>query len=639
MALGVLLALVAGAWHGALMTYPTNDNFLHLALAQQLLAGDWPIADFFDHGLTLQFTLSALAQGVAGHRLLSEALVVALAWMVSTFLAFALVRRLTGSTAGAVVAAVLLIVSGPRGYSYPKVIVYVVAAWLFWLYVWRPGPRRIVLFGAWAAVAFYWRPDHGLYVSAGIALAALAAHGLRPIALTRTALAAAVVLAAVAPFFIAMQMTIGLPEYVRAALTQAEWEHQGSHRLPSWPLRTLDDVIRIAPAVEHAPRIALRWDPDSTAADRDAVVTRYGLTRDGDAGPLLQHVRLSAASLADLRALINEPVVADTAGVDRSTATIPDAQWPQWERLRLEHRWLRLRVLGGLEEYTRAGEAVAGLFFALPLLAAVIAVPLRRHFTAPAPAGALLAFAAFALLVTFGLLRRPYEIRAVDGVALPAILLGVSAALLWRAGPKLGSARRWLFAGGAVVLALLLVKGVSQSGQFGGRLPRLGLGDGLVARADARVSAMAARLLPSPPLDAFASGPRPAPVSLAAYVVACVPASERLLVLWFAPEIYYYAGRAMAQRHLVFVPGWAALAHEQQLTLQKIQQAAPSVVLASSSLDGLTRTAFPGVVDYVHAHYTQAAALSDDDREYMILARRDLPVVRGYGDEGWPCYQ
>lgn len=401
----------------------------------------------------------------------------------------------------------------------------------------------------------------------------------------------------------------------------------------------MSDVVRITPAAEHAPRIALHWSAESTTADRDAVLARYGLTADGSDGPLLQHVRLSEGALGSLAALVNEPAVAGADGLDQSTATIPESHWSRWERWRFGHAWLRLRVLGGMEGYARAGEAVAALFFALPVLAAMTTIPLRRYLARPVSARALIAFAAFGLVATAGLLRRPYEIRAVDGVALPAILLGMSAAVLCTAALRQPHARARLLAAAAVVLALVLLKGVSMSGQLADRLDWVSADAGLRSRLRGRLSAMSSRLLTSPPLGAHAGQAAPVPLRLAAYVVACVPARERLLVLWFAPEIYYYAGRAMAQRHLVYIPGWAALQHEQRLTLQKVQQSSPSIALASSSLDGLTTTVYPEVVAYVHAHYDQAASLADDDREYMILARRDRPIVRRFGDEGWPCYQ
>ena len=48
-----------------------------------------------------------------------------------------------------------------------------------------PTTRRVVLLGAWAAVAFYWRADHGVYVALAVPIACLVAHGLRPAIVTR----------------------------------------------------------------------------------------------------------------------------------------------------------------------------------------------------------------------------------------------------------------------------------------------------------------------------------------------------------------------------------------------------------------------------------------------------------------------
>jgi hypothetical protein len=53
-----------------------NDHFMHLARAQQMLLGDWPIRDFFDPGLPLSYVISAVPQAVFGHTLLVEAVLV-----------------------------------------------------------------------------------------------------------------------------------------------------------------------------------------------------------------------------------------------------------------------------------------------------------------------------------------------------------------------------------------------------------------------------------------------------------------------------------------------------------------------------------------------------------------------------------
>ena len=197
-----VLAAAAFVWHVVLMTTAANDNFMHMAMAQQWLGGDWPVRDFFDSGRLLQFSLSALAQLTIGDRLLSEAVIVAVTWAISVYVVLVLIRRLTGSLPAAFLASILLIVAGARGYSYPKGIIYAVAAMFWWSYVQRPAMATIVAFGAWVAVAYYWRPDHGVYTAFGLVLAAIAAHGIRRETVIRVVAAGATTVALVLPFWV-----------------------------------------------------------------------------------------------------------------------------------------------------------------------------------------------------------------------------------------------------------------------------------------------------------------------------------------------------------------------------------------------------------------------------------------------------
>ena len=70
-----------------------NDDFMHRAYALQVLAGEWPIRDFFDYGMVLMYVTSAVSQAVFGYRLLAEALVIGAVVGISCLLVFDLVRR------------------------------------------------------------------------------------------------------------------------------------------------------------------------------------------------------------------------------------------------------------------------------------------------------------------------------------------------------------------------------------------------------------------------------------------------------------------------------------------------------------------------------------------------------------------
>jgi hypothetical protein len=142
-----------------------------------------------------------------------------------------------------------------------------------------------------------------------------------------------------------------------------------------------------------------------------------------------------------------------------------------------------------------------------------------------------------------------------------------------------------------------------------------------------------------PPLEHYVGRSARFTIRLAAYVRDCVPPDDRLLVLWFEPEIYYYSDRLMALRHPVFAPAWSTLDVEQRATLAKIARFKPPLVLArQSALDEYARATYPGVIDYVEKNYVLAATAQDGGEEYLIYARRDRQVTRRFDAQSWPCY-
>jgi len=631
------LAVVAGLWHAILMTRAANDNFMHMTLARQWLAGEWPVRDFFDQGLLLQFGLSAMAELVFGHRLLAEALVVGAAWAIATYLVFHVVRDLTGSRIAALAAGVLLIVAGARGYAYPKGIVYAGTALLWWGYQRTPTRAGMVALGAWVTLAFYWRPDHAFNVGVATALGVLLVHGVGRAALTHLAVAGATALVLVAPFLLYIQLVLGLPDYVRSGLVLVTAEHT-THGPHEWPLLRLPGrILVVGPAEPHAPTATLRWTPDSTSAAREDVLTRYGLTPTEIDGPTVR-VRLSERALTDLRALIDEPIVEDTGGVDRSSAAL-DAPWPILERWRFRHAWLRLRLLPDLTPRERAAELGVALFYLIPLVAIAAAPWMRRHLPGVATGWQIAAFAAFALLVNLSMLRRPFPARLPDPVVLTAIVLALVVVWLWRAAGGFGPLRRGLVrtVATATVAATLTLTGAT-SGFFASMDELTGRWLSL-ERAGAAWGGLYRELVASPPLAHYRDRSARFSLRLAAYVRECTAPDDRLLVLWFEPEIYYYADRLIAQRHLIFAPEWVALDREQQMALDRIARFRPPIVLARRERGDIgARVSYPPVVEYVEREYHLAATPASGGDEYPIFVRRDRPASRTFEPEGWPCF-
>jgi hypothetical protein len=321
------------------------------------------------------------------------------------------------------------------------------------------------------------------------------------------------------------------------------------------------DLIRHEPPEVYAPQMTVRWKESSSLEARAAVLAKYGLTPLAADGPQAERVRLSSQSIDALPALIEDPVIEDTAGVERGRGAFSWTQWPVWDRLRFRFEWLRFSLLPSIDQQIAAGAAAAMIVHAMPLLAALLAGPSLRRLLPPAVTPrALLLFATFAVVVNFGLLREPYESRVADVIVLPTVLFGVLLAVLFR--PGYSSVVKWPLRVTAFVLLLLAAKSLAVAGDFGDRTRWL-IGEGRsLERARGAWSEVAARLTASPPSRFWAGRTGPLWVRFAEYARRCTAPSDRLLILWYAPEIHYDADRLMAGRHLYFFSAFRDIEEE-----------------------------------------------------------------------------
>ena len=147
----------------------SNDHYMYLAWAQQLVHGALPGRDFVDPGMPLQYILSAAVQALVPGPL-SELLFTFGLLALAAGVTYVVVARLTGSALAAALAVAVEVVMQPRLYSYPKVLVPAVAVLLALWYVNRPDTTRIAALAGWTIVAFLFRHDLGVYAGVLTAL-------------------------------------------------------------------------------------------------------------------------------------------------------------------------------------------------------------------------------------------------------------------------------------------------------------------------------------------------------------------------------------------------------------------------------------------------------------------------------------
>ena len=240
-ALVVLFALTALFRFTALSNGFSNDQFIHLANAQQMLFGEWPTRDFLDAGMPLMYLVSAAAQRTIGTTLLAEGVVTSLAFALAAVLTAAAVRELTGSAVLGVIAALLEIAIVPRAYSYPKILTYALGFLLLQRYVTSPSTGRLAALAAGIVTAFLFRHDHGIHLGLAGVLAAWLAVDERAVqgGLRRAAILVGLGTAMALPYLAYVHAYDGIWSYVEKGLEFRDREFGRSEY--EWPTLTGDE--------------------------------------------------------------------------------------------------------------------------------------------------------------------------------------------------------------------------------------------------------------------------------------------------------------------------------------------------------------------------------------------------------------
>jgi hypothetical protein len=205
----------------------SNDHYMHLAWAQQVLFGEVPGRDFVDPGMPLMYTLSAAVQWLSPGPF-SEAVLCCALLGLAAEVTCVVATDLTGSIVLGVIAALLETAFYPRLYSYPKILVPAVALLLIQQYVRHPSRHGLLLLAIWTDIAVLLRHDLGVYAAAGTGVALVWTHRgtWKPALRTLTEFAAAVVIVMV-PYIAFVQWAEGLPQHFHEAIEFAKGEaHQ-----------------------------------------------------------------------------------------------------------------------------------------------------------------------------------------------------------------------------------------------------------------------------------------------------------------------------------------------------------------------------------------------------------------------------
>lgn len=274
------------------------------------------------------------------------------------------------------------------------------------------------------------------------------------------------------------------------------------------------------------------------------------------------------------------------------------------------------------------------LYSAVMVAFAALLVAWRRTPELPAA----LALWIFVLVFRAVILRHPLRARLPD-VAVVAALAGVvvAAAVLRRVPAWWRTRPAWSVAAAAAVsaVALITVMSLWTVVNLSDRLAQTGLRGGVrgVVAATRRVVRQgAARSWEG----YWPAGEMPPVVD---YLARCARPGDRLLLTWFAPEYYLFAGRPFAAGQSQFFPQSFATDQDQTLMLARLRvQTVPFVLVNEAEQAAFTR-AFPRLAAYLTKNFTIRTRFSRDDEGsgIALAVRNDLHPRTSFEDPPWVC--
>jgi hypothetical protein len=583
----------------------TNDDYLHLSLAQQVLLGDVPVRDFIDPGEFLFYYLSAAVQWLCGRHLLSEIVLDLLLLSTGYALVYLLAFRAAGSHIISVLVTGIAILLVPRLYSYPKITLYAIALTLMWGYADDRRDRRLLWLALFTAIAFLFRHDHGLYAGAAtlaMLVASHAAEGWRPL-LRKAVLYGGATAALLLPFFVFLQVNVGLVNYVRNTMATGRAEYQRT--VGARPVFQLDWSGILPMPKLTSPRIRIRWAEGTSAAASRDLAGRFGLAAGEDQGGGTWQYDLDDRSPANVAAIVRDPRVADTDGIDRTRFTVS----------------------------ARAHQSnVDAWFYYLAILLpplAVLAVVLGRVGGTPSPPlmqhelQKIITAAVLATLMHVYLLRAASD-SAIADVSTPAAVLGA-----WLLGK--GCARwrgiAWPLVRTSLAAVVLGVTLLAASQSDGGYLLAQ------IVRDDGQVLSIAEKL------DLMRRSQAPFDHEGAQYLFHCTRPSDRVLVTGYVPAVHYQSGRGFAAGRPYFLGSFAPSRTFERFSLDRLAAERVPIVLASTGEPYADfKGAHPSIDAYLADHYRRAGEIDFDGAAFVVLVDSRIPPAGTWGARSLPCY-
>jgi len=147
------------------------------------------------------------------------------------------------------------------------------------------------------------------------------------------------------------------------------------------------------------------------------------------------------------------------------------------------------------------------------------------------------------------------------------------------------------------------------------------------------------QLAMSPPIDHFAPADSPRTYErLVRYAYACTKPDDRLLVTWFAPEMYFYADRKFAGDRWIYMPFDNSPERQQRIIDGLRRQSVPVIFVDADGYTGF-RQSWPALAAYLEQSYRLEAEVPiDEEHVIRVLAFNGRVPSRYVEFKDLPCF-
>jgi len=601
-----------------------NDHFEYFALATEMLHGAVPGIDFFDPSRPLQYSLTAFGL-LFGHQLLAEALITITALSSASVVIYLLGVRITRSRLLGVFGAIAVIAALPRLYSYPKIIVPALSLLLWHRYAEQPSRRRFVGVSLATILGFYFRFDYLAWIGIATAGGLITLHWQeRRTLITALATYAGSVAVVCAPYGLFQVVAGGVltsgpstGRLTRVLQGEVVVAFEAFHVPSEGPLFSLRSA---------GPLTNVHWQAGLTAEARARLEQRYGLepvrALDADAW---QYV-MRDQSPATLRGLLADPMVEGTTNIDDNGGVLREPPWV------VARRWLHIPVVeSALLTRENATIWFYGALFLTPIVAvAVLMVPAVRRTASAGDVSTIVATIVVALLFNVFLIRGNTDSRLPD-VLVPNVFLWI---WLWRVALAAAPGAVSMVGTAAVAWSLLLAIDL-----YSGSLDHLGATELFSTPIKAARHLKYAIVGLLHPVDRFAPPGSKGLPGLVRYINRCTAPTDRLVVLGYQPEFFFYSDRRVGGGNPVYQSNLGAAPGQQRQIVTWLQQErVPVVLLPMNRLFDIDAT-YGIVKKYVDSQYVVAAESGfGESRAFRVLVDPRIRPDHVDPELGLPCY-